>query len=337
MNTEIEKVDITWSAIFKFFFVLVLFYFIFLTKDILVWAFLGLVISILFNPLIEILEKRKMPRALAGFTVYFSFLIIVSLLFYLLIPPILAEIQSFSVNMYKYLEGVPTILTNMGFDLKNIGSFILTIKDDLVGISSNVFGFAISLFGSVFAGITIFALALFLSIEKDDILRVIKSMVPKKLEEDVLAGWERSQEKVSAWFMSRVACSFGVAILTFLMCVFLNIKFAISLSLLAGALNIIPLVGPLVTVFIIAVVALFDSWSKVLLVVVVSVIIQQIENNIFTPFFTKKMVGIPTFLVLLSILFGGKLLGIAGAVLAIPLVGILYETTKSYFLSKRES
>jgi len=337
MTTETEKVDITWLAIFKFFFVLILFYFIFLTKDILVWAFLGLVISILFNPLIEILEKKKMPRALAGFTVYFSFLVVVSLLFYLLIPPIIAEIQSFSVNMYKYLESLPNILTNMGFDLKNIGSFILTIKDDLVGISSNVFGFIVSLFGSVFAGITIFTLALFLSIEKEDIFKTIKSIVPRKLEEDILTGWQRSQEKVSAWFMSRVVCSIGVAILTFLMCVFLNIKFAISLSLLAGILNIIPLVGPVATALIIAIVALFDSWNKFLLVIIVSIIIQQVEGNIFTPFFTKKMVGIPTFLVLLSILFGGKLLGIAGAILAIPLAGILYETTKSYFLSKKNS
>lgn len=337
MSTEIEKVDITWTAIFKFFFVLVLFYFIFLTRDILIWTFLALIISILFNPLVEIIERKRVPRALAGFIVYLSFLVIIFLLMYLLIPPIVLEIQSFSANMYKYLEALPKVLTNMGFDLKNIASFVLNIKDELVGISSNIFSVAISLFGSIFAGITIFALALFLSIEKQDILKVIKLTVPKKWEEDILAGWERSQEKVSAWFTSRVMCSIGVSILTFLGCIFLNIKFAVSLSLLSGFLNIISFVGPLVAGIAMATIALFDSWNKAILAIIVSIIIQQIESNILTPFLTKKMVGIPTFLVLLSILFGGKLMGIIGAVLAIPLVGIFYETVKSYFLSKKES
>ena len=336
MNTEIEKVDIAWSGIFRFFFVLILFYFIFLTKDILVWTLLALIISILFNPAIEVLEKKKIPRVLSGFIVYVSFILIMSFLFYLLIPPIITEIQVFSANTYKYLESLPTILTDLGLNLNNIASFALTIKDDLVGISSNIFGFTISLFGSIFAGITIFALALFLSIEKEEILKMIKSVVPKKWEENTLAGWQKNQEKVSGWFMSRILASAGVSILTFLLCVFLNIKFAVSISILSGFLNIIPLFGPIVAGIIIALVALFDSWTKVLFVIIASIIIQQIESYIFMPFFTKKMVGIPTFLVLLSILFGGKLFGIIGVIISIPLVGILYETMKSYFLSKKE-
>jgi len=336
MSTEIEKVDIAWSAIFKFFSVLVLCYFIYLTKDILIWTFLALIISILFNPLIDILEKKRIPRALSGFIVYFSFIFVIFASIYLLVPSIVQEIQSFSNNVYKYLESVPVILTNLGFDLKNIASFILTIKDDLINISSNVLGFASLLFGGIIAGVTIIALALFLSIEREDILKVLKLIAPKRWEEEVIAIWDRSQEKVSAWFISRLMCSIGVSILTFLTCVFLNIKFAVSLSLLSGFLNIIPFVGPLVAGIAIAIVALFDSWNKVVLAIIASVIIQQIENNIFTPFFTKKMVGIPTFLVLLSILFGGKLMGIIGAVLAIPLVGIFYETTKSYFLSRKD-
>jgi predicted PurR-regulated permease PerM len=337
MSTEIEKVDVTWSAIFKFFFVFVLFYFIFLTREVLIWTLLALVISILFNPLLEILEKKKIPRAFAGFIVYFGFLFIAFLLLYFLIPPIINEVQSFSANIYKYFEALPKILNNFGIDLKNISSFALSIKDELIGVSSGILGFVVSIFGSVFAGITIFALALFLSIEKEDIFKLIKSATPKKWEEDVLAIWERSQEKVSSWFASRVMCSIGISILTFLACVILNIKFAITLALLAGLLNIIPFFGPLIAAILIITVAMFDSVNKALLAAIASIIIQQVEHNIFTPIFTKKMVGIPTFLVLFSILIGGKLMGIVGALLAIPLVGIFYETIRSYFLSKRES
>jgi len=337
MKQEIDKIDVTWSAIFKFFFVLILFYFIFLTRDILVWTLLALMISILFNPLIDLMEKKRIPRAVAGFVIYFGSLLIIFTLVYFLAPPIIVEIQNFYSNFYKYLESLPQALAAIGFEFKNIASFALTLKDTLLQVSSNVFGLVSSLFGSIFAGATIFSLALFFSIERSDILKVLKTASPKSWEEDVLKIWERSQEKVSNWFGSRILCSLGVAFLTFLACYFLKIKFAVSLSLLAGALNIVPFLGPIIAGIILAVVALFDSWTKVLWIILLSVIIQQIDNNIFTPLFTRKMIGVPTFLILLSILVGGKLLGIVGAILAIPLVGIFYETIKLYFLSRKNS
>jgi len=297
MKQEIEKIDVTWSAIFKFFFILILFYLIFLTRDILIWAILGLIISILFNPLLDILEKKKIPRPLAGFLVYFGALLIIFILVYFLVPPIILEIQNFYSNFYKYLESLPQALAAIGFELKNIATFALTLKDSLIQISSNIFDLVSSLFGSIFAGATIFSLALFLSIERNDILGLIKTVSPKNWEEDILKIWERSQDKVSSWFGSRILCSIGVAVLTFIACYFLKIKFAVSLSLLAGALNIVPFLGPIIAGIILAVVALFDSWTKALWIIVLSVVIQQIDNNIFTPLFTRKMIGVPTFLV----------------------------------------
>ncbi|MDD3170401.1 MAG: AI-2E family transporter [Candidatus Paceibacterota bacterium] len=337
MKQEIEKIDVTWSAIFKFFFVLILFYFIFLTRDILVWTLLALMISILFNPLIDILERRRIPRPVAGFLIYFGSLLTIFTLVYFLAPPVILEIQNFYSNFYKYLEALPRMLAAIGFEFKNIATFALTLKDSLIQISSNVFDLVSSLFGSIFAGATIFSLALFLSIERNDILKLIKTVSPKNWEEDILKIWERSQDKVSNWFGSRILCSIGVAVLTFVACYFLKIKFAVSLSLLTGALNIVPFLGPLAAVIALAVVALLDSWTKAVWIIALSVIIQQIEANIFTPLFTRRMVGLPTFLVLFSILIGGKLLGIVGAVLAIPLAGIFYETVKSYFLSRKNS
>lgn len=330
-----QEIDITWSTILKFFFILILLYFIFLLKDILIWTALALVLSILFNPLIDLLEKKNLPRPAAGFLVYFGSLLIVFALAYFLAPPIILEMQSFYSNFSSYLEGLPQALSSLGFEFKSIASFVLTLKDSLVQVSSNIFGLVSSLFGSIFAGTTIFALALFFSIEKEDILRLIKTISPKDWEENILKLWERSQNKVSNWFGSRVLCSIGVALLTFLTCCLFKVRFAFSLSLLAGALNILPFLGPLVSGAALVLIAFLDSWVKALWVAVICFIIQQIDNNIFTPLFTKKMVGIPNFLILLSILIGGKFLGIVGAILAIPLVGTFYETIKSYFLSKK--
>jgi len=79
-----------------------------------------------------------------------------------------------------------------------------------------------------------------------------------------------------------------VALLTFLTCCLFKVRFAFSLSLLAGALNILPFLGPLVSGAALVLIAFLDSWVKALWVAVICFIIQQIDNNIFTPLFTKK-------------------------------------------------
>jgi len=79
-----------------------------------------------------------------------------------------------------------------------------------------------------------------------------------------------------------------------------------------------------------------DSISKAIFALFAFVLIQQIEGNILTPILTKKFIDLPPVLVLISLAIGGKLWGILGAILAIPLAGIIYEFLKD-FLEKRKA
>jgi len=108
------------------------------------------------------------------------------------------------------------------------------------------------------------------------------------------------------------------------------------LALFAGLTNIIPIVGPIIAGIIIALIAALDSWLKAALILIVFIIIQQIEGNILTPVLTKRFIGLPPALVLISLLIGGKLWGILGAILAIPLAGIVFEFTKDFLKKRKE-
>ncbi|MGI6335263.1 MAG: AI-2E family transporter [Minisyncoccales bacterium] len=81
---------------------------------------------------------------------------------------------------------------------------------------------------------------------------------------------------------------------------------------------------------------LFDSIPKAIAVTVFSIIIQQIESNVLMPVLTNKINGLPVSLVLISVLIGGALWGIMGAILAIPVAGILFEGLRDYLKSKGE-
>lgn len=328
----ITMIDITWRSLFKIAAALVLFYIVYLLRNVILWIVLGLIISTLLNPIIEILEKKKIHRIGATIIVYFSLLLVCGLFVYIIVPPMITELRIFGASFVQYFDGVPGLLSDMGFDsFRSITSFSSSLNESLIKVSSNIFNVFASLFGSIFAGITVFVLALFMSIEEKEILKGIRLVSPKEFEEEVLKRWERSQDHVVLWFGSRVLACLCVALMTFLLCVLLRIKFALSLALLAGVFNIIPMVGPIISGVIVALFALSVSFPVFVLAVVFLIIIQQIESNILVPIFTKRLTGLPTVLVLLSILIGGVLGGIIGAVLAIPLAGILFEGLRDYF------
>ena len=87
------------------------------------------------------------------------------------------------------------------------------------------------------------------------------------------------------------------------------------------------LIGAIIVMF-----CALESWVKALIMLVIFLLIQQIEGTILTPILTKRLVGLPPVLVIIALMIGGKLWGVLGAVLAIPLFGLLYEFS-SHFLN----
>ncbi len=338
MKQPVTTIDVKWRAIFKVFLVAILFYILYLIRSVLVWMVLALIISVLLNPWIRSLEKRKIPRSIGAVLVYFLLIAAFGLIVWAVIPPLATEVSYFANSGFStYFDRVPHLLDTLGLNsIQDIASLNANLEGSLVKMSTNIFGAVASIFGTVFGGITVIALALFMSIEEKEIVDAIKMISPKKFENEVLRRWQRSQDHVVGWFGSRVVCSIAVVIMTFIMCAFLHIKFTVVLSLLAGLLNFVPVFGPLVIAVAIALVAALDSWTKVALVIIISIVIQQIESNILTPILTKKMVGLPNVLVLVSILIGGILGGVIGAILAIPFAGIIFESLRDYFNKRKE-
>lgn len=336
-KTDVTMIDLTWRSLFKVAVALVLFYVIYLLRSVLVWILLSLIISNLLDPLVDMLERRKIHRVGAALLVYFSILLVIGLAVYIVVPPMLGEVQSFGSGFSKYFDNIPGFLSDLGLSsFESIATLSSGLNESLVKVSSNVFNVFASLFGSIFAGITVFVLSLFMSIEEKEMIKGLRLVSPKEFEEEVIKRWERSKDQVVLWFGSRILTCFCVALMTFILCVALKIKFALSMAFLAGVLNIIPMVGPIVSGAVVLLFAL-DSIPKFVLAAIFLIIIQQIESNVLTPVFTKKLVGLPNVLVLLSIIIGGILGGIIGAILAIPLAGIIFEGLKDYFNHRKSS
>lgn len=226
----------------------------------------------------------------------------------------------------------------MGLETFNsFDSFVNGLGELAVKASSSVFSAISIIFGGIFSTIVIFTIAIFLSFEQNAVEKIVSNFFPKKYEEYILGLWKKSQTKVSGWFGSKILASLFIGILTFAACKILAVKYAISFAFLAGILNIIPIIGPIVTGAIIFVFTGLDSWTKAVFVLIIFTLLQQIEGNILTPILTRKFVGIPAALVLIALLIGSQLWGILGAILAIPLTGVIFEFLKDFLRKRKES
>lgn len=335
--TENRVLDISWGTILKISLAFLIFYIIYLVRDVLVWFIFALIVSVLFNPAINFLRKLKIPRVLSVIFVYVAIFGILGLIIYLTAPMFILEIQQFSQLFPQYFEKVAPSLQGLGIEaFESMETFTQAIGQMLQKASSDILSALALFFGSIGSTIFILSIALFLSLEERCVERMVGLLSPKKYEVFVLSIWERSQNKVAGWFGARILTCIFVGLAVFITLSLFNVKYALSLALLAGILDFIPVLGPIFVGAVIFGFVALDSWLKALFVLIVFVLIQQIEGNILSPVLTKKFVGLPPALVLISLAVGAKLLGILGAVLAIPLAGILFEFLKDFFKKRKE-
>jgi len=336
LGNSSKILDISWETILKIAAAAGIFYILYLIKDILIWVIFSLIISVLFNPAINFMRKF-IPRPFAAVFIYVAIFGFVGGSIYLVVPIFIAEINEFSQFFPLYFEKISPILSSLGIEaFESMEKFIKAIENQLYGVSSNIFSAVGALFGGLFSTITILTIALFLSLDEKVIERIIRILTPKRYEAVVLNILERSEIKVSGWFGARILCSLFIGLLTFLICYILDIDYAVSFGLFSGIFNFIPIIGPIISGGIIAIIVATDSWLKAAFFAAAFLLIQQIEGNILSPVLTKKFIGLSPVLVLIALLVGGKLWGFMGALLAIPMAGIFFEFLRDFLKKKKE-
>ncbi len=329
---EKEKVlDISWEAIIKVFIAIFVFYIIYLVKDIALWFFFGLAISVL--------RKLRMPKFAAVLLIYLSIFGVLGLLIYLTAPIFIFELKQFSQQIPDYFEKISPVLRQAGVDAaQSFGDFIEFLIGRLEQSSRGIVNALMAFFGGVSAAIFILTIAFFLSLEDKAPERFLQILLPKKYEEQIVTLFERVQSKVAGWFGARVLSCIFVGAASFIVFYIFGVKYAFLLALISGTLNFVPYIGPLLTaiLLILFMAVSSSSWFTIIYVLITIIIIQEIENKLLTPLLMKKIINLPPVLVLTSLLIGAKLFGFLGIIFAVPIFGIIYEFIKEFLEKKRE-
>ncbi len=328
--------DISWTSIFKLAISLFLLYLVYLTGSLLILLLFALIISTLFSPLVDFLEQKRLPRGAAVVLVYgFTFGAIGFLLSFS-VPVFVYEFRQFVQQLPDYFDRFAPPLRSLGIEsFKDFQTFSEDLQNLLIASSTNIFSAVFSIFGGIFTTLFVITAGIFISLERHPIESAISLLSPKEYEEILLQLWQGAKKKVAGWFLSHLLASLFVALASFIAFAFLGLEFAVSLSMVAGLLNLIPYLGPVVSGILIFLLPGLQDAVLGLLAVLIFVIIQQLESNIITPLLTKRFVGLSPVFTLLAFAIGATLWGILGAILTIPLLAVVIEFVRGFMEFKK--
>ncbi len=335
--TQDVHVHVSSQTIFRILFLALLVAFVIVIRDVLVLVFFSVVIASAVSPAANWLEKKGLPRALGVFFIYILLFIALALVLFLIISPLSIELRNLAQTLPANIdrlslqfEQVKTASPQVEEFLNNLEGSLSQIGESLEAIASNVLAALSKIFGGIVTAILVIVISFYLAAEKQGIPLFIRTITPSAHQQYVLDLWSRAQGKIGRWLRGQVVLSFIVGALVFIGLMIFGIPHPVLLALLAALLEIIPFMGPVLAAIPAIILALLKSPIVAIWTVAVYVVVQQLENHILAPKIMQRAVGLNPVVTIIALLIGGKLLGFAGVIIAIPLAAIVVEILKGF-------
>ena len=302
-------------------------WFLFLITKIILLTFLSIIlVAALLRP-VEWLHAKKVPRAIAVLVVYLAVIFLISGALGIIIPPLVTQTGEFITNLPKIIGTVNDFLVFNKIPVEDLSSVIASQINSFTG---NIVAVGSAIFGSIFLIVTLFVLSFYILMEWRIFIRLITSPFSGKQEKRISSLISKVEKGLGAWVRGQLTLSVIIGAVTYIGLLLLGIPYALPLALVAGILEVIPLIGPVISAIPAVLVGFTISPILGLAVIALYFIVQQLENHIVVPMVMSKVVGLQPALVIIALLIGSTLGGIGGAFLAVPAILVIRIIIKDF-------
>jgi predicted PurR-regulated permease PerM len=320
-------------AIAKIFFTVaglsVLTYVLYLVRSVVLLVAISIFLAVALGPAVDFFGRRKVPRALSILLVYFLIVLAIFGVGLLVVPPIVSQVGGLTKEIPKYLRDLRknqqfrkydnkySITKKLNQQAKKLPSRLGDAAGALRDVTVGVFSAAVQL-------VTVLTLVFFLLLDGGRLMNFIFRLVPPDRERRMRKVFEDIYNATAGYVAGNLLISIIAGTTTYIALSVLGVPFAVPLSVLMAFLDLIPLVGATIGGVVIGIVTVFADFPVSTLVWVVALVVyQQVENNVLQPIVYRKTVNVPPLMVIIAILIGSSLLGVLGALVAIPIAAAI--------------
>ncbi len=327
------RLEISWASLLRIVVVVGLVALIVAVRETVIILLLAILISSALDPMVERLERWHIPRVLGAIVIFLVGLTFLALLTYTIVPLSIVEFKNLFANLGGAVgqilgTSVPdTVVNSITPQLNSFANSLLSGNVSFVDIMGSILG------GVTFLLVTV-VLSFYLTVTRDGVGKFLRAVLPREMENNVLSTFYRSKHKIGHWVNGQLILMFLMATGVFFGLLFLGVKYALMLAILAGIFEIVPMVGPIFAGALSVAVALNQSAGLALTVLIFFVILQQVEAHLLVPLVMRRSVNVHPVIVIVAILIGEQLAGVPGMLLAVPAAVVFQEVADDWVAKK---
>ena len=296
--------------------------------------FISILMGTVIRPIVNWFYQRGLPR-IAGIILVYILLLALLVGFVLLLFPMIIEQGTKMVDTFPaYYQGLRQWLTSSpNLLLVRLGNFLpwsltgsQTVQqtgEQVLASAEQALDYIALAINVVFITITVLVLTFHWSLDGPRVIQSLLTLIPADRRESIQELVTAMESKVGFYIAGQGVLCLIIGVMALVAYLLIGLPNALLLALLAGLLEAVPMVGPLLGAIPAAVVALSIAPSKLIWVILSTVVIQQLENSFLVPRVMRKAVGVNPFVSLLAIFAFSSIFGIAGALMAIPMAAII--------------
>lgn len=297
-----------------------------LIRDIIFLVFISFIIMSALRPVVDRLEKFRIPRSIAILLLYTALIGLIFTYGSFVFPPLVSE-------TIRLINTLPEYIARLPFTL-NFNSE--TLIGQIAPLGQNVARFTVGILSNAVSIFTILVFAFYFLLERNHLTRFLDLFVGKEWAKIVGFVVNKAELRMGAWVRGQLLLMILIGQASYIGLTLLGVNYALPLALIAGVLELFPIIGPNVSAIPAILIALTVSPGLALAVVALYFIIQQVENNIIVPTVMRRTVGMPPLISLLALMIGGKIGGVIGIILAVPTVLVIQTIIAEVLLSKKK-
>lgn len=335
-----KTIDISTSTIFRILTILFLVALFFKIWTIIASLFMAIVIAAALEPTLKWLQKYNIKRIVSVPAIYILGMGAFFGIFYAVLPSLFNEIFVLSQDLPQKLKALmdefgTTAFSSVDFLIPALDELFVNFQSKLGAAIPDLLSFITRIFGGVLSFLLIVVFSFYLSLRRSDVENSFLTITPPQHKDYIRDLIRRMQRRTGRWLQAVFILATFMGVAVFVVLTVLGVKFALTLGILAGFLEIIPFIGPFIAGILLFATASTQSFVLGLVVVGAYIALQQIQQIFIVPSVMSKAVGLNPLMVLLVVLIGSQLAGFWGIILAIPIAAALGELFRDLYGAKK--
>ncbi len=284
---------------------------LFQIRDIILQLLIALILTLSIEPGVKYMVRRKVPRWVAVSLVFGLTVFLIGVFLTIALPVVVDQTRKLVISLPD--------LVNTVVKSQELRSSLNTAVSQFTIASGGVFTVTINIFSNIINILTLFVFTLYLSMDLPNVKKRFLNLFAEDLKDYVEDTWNAIEVNLSHWIKGQLFLMLVVGLAGYVGLLLLGVPYAVPLGIISGLLEVVPVLGPIISTIVAGIVGFSISPLTGVFVLLLFIGIQQLENNLLVPRVMQQIVGFNPLVTMVALLIGGKLFGVVGAIVSIPI------------------